>query len=366
MKVLHIINNLGSGGAEKLIEELVPRINKKEGFKVDVLLLTDRKNVFYKNLEDNNIKVDIISLRKPRSPKNIFHIRRHILEGRYDVVHAHLFPTIYWTSIASRLILKNKPKFVLTEHSTYNRRRGKKCLRYLEKFIYSSYDKIISISQQTQNNLISWLMPKQNEVDKFIVIENGIDIEKFKNAKPYKKSEFFYGFDESIKLVCMTGSFSQQKDQPTLIKAMKELPQNVHLLLIGEGPLKQKNEKLAKEIGVDNRVHFLGFRDDVDRIFKTSDIIVLSSHWEGFGLVAAEGMAAGKPVIVSNVPGLTDVVDGAGILFDKGNEKDLANKINSLLTDAGKYKEISQLCFKRAALFDINTMVKRYIDCYCS
>lgn len=164
MKILHIINNLGSGGAEKLIEETVPIMNKKEGIKVDVLLLTDNNNVFDKKLKDNGIKVDVIPLRKPRNPINIYYIRKYIIEGEYDVVHAHLFPTIYWVSIASKLIFKNKPKFVMTEHSTHNRRRERNYLRCLEKFIYSSYDKIVSISQQTQNNLISWIRPKQSEL----------------------------------------------------------------------------------------------------------------------------------------------------------------------------------------------------------
>ena len=111
----------------------------------------------------------------------------------------------------------------------------------------------------------------------------------------------------------MVARFSEQKDQPTLIKAIKELPENVHLLLIGEGTLKQKNENLAKEIGVSDKVHFLGFRNDVERILKTVDIVVLSSNWEGFGLAAAEGMAAGKPVIASKVEGLREIVDGYGL-----------------------------------------------------
>lgn len=368
MKILHIINNLGSGGAEKLIEEIVPRMNKKEGFEVDILLLTDNRNVFHKKLEDNDIKMHVIYLRKPRSPKNILYIKKHIVEGMYDIIHAHLFPTTYWTSIASKLILKNKPKFVMTEHNTHNRRREKKYLRYLEKNIYSSYDKIISISQQVRNNLISWLMPNQNELDKFVVIENGIDIDKFKKATPYEKSELFHGFDEDIKLICMVGRFSQQKNQPTLIKAMKELPQNVHLLLIGEGPLKQKNEKLAKEIGVNDRVHFLGFRNDVDKIFKTSDIIVLSSYWEGFGLVAAEGMAAGKPVIASNVPGLAEVVGDAGILFDKDNYRQLSDIMLMLIKDNQRYEEISRKCLLKSEYYSIEKMTcrlkKLYEDLY--
>lgn len=362
MKVLHIINSLGSGGAEKLIEESLPFMNNIEGIKADVLLLTDKNNVFDKKLKESGVKIDVVPLRKPRNPINIYYIRRYIIEGKYDMVHAHLFPTIYWTSIASKLIFKNKPKFIMTEHNTHNRRREKSYLRYLEKFIYSSYDKIISISQQTQDNLILWLKPKH--IGKFIVIENGINIKKFIDTKPYHKFVINNKFTQDTKLICMVGSFKEQKDQATLIRAMKKLPSDIHLLLIGEGPLKEKNQTLAKEIGVEDRVHFLGFRNDIPRILKTVDIVVLSSHWEGFGLAAVEGMASGKPVIASDVLGLREVVQGAGILFLKGDSIELATKINELFIENDKYDDIAKKCLLKSNYFSIEKMVERYINAY--
>ncbi|RKL61649.1 glycosyltransferase [Thermoanaerobacteraceae bacterium SP2] len=364
MKILHIINNLGSGGAEKLLEECLPLMNNIEGIEADILLLTDKNNVFDKKLKESGVKIDVVPLRKPRNPINIYYIRRYILEGKYDIVHAHLFPTIYWTSIASKLIFKNKPKFIMTEHNTQNRRREKSYFRYLEKFIYSSYDKIISISQQTQDNLISWIKPKQKSILKFIVIENGINIKKFIEAKPYNKLEINNKFTQDTKLICMVGSFKEQKDQATLIRAMKKLPYDIHLLLIGEGPLKEKNQTLVKEIGVEGRVHFLGFRNDIPSILKTVDIVVLSSHWEGFGLAVVEGMAAGKPVIASDVPGLREIINGAGVLFSKGDSMELATKINELFKEKDKYNDIAIKCQLKSNYYSIEKMVERYINVY--
>ena len=364
MKVLHIINNLGSGGAEKLIEEMLPIMNKYKDIKAHVMLLTDKNNVFEKTLKNSNVKLIISPVKKIYNPLNIYYIRKFIIEGNYDIVHAHLFPTIYWTALVSKLIFDNKPKFIMTEHNTHNRRREKKHLRYMEKFIYFSYDKIISISEQTQNNLVKWLKPKQKELDKFIVVENGISVNKFKNAVPYKKSEICNKFTNEVKLLCMVGRFSKQKDQLTIIKAMKDLPQNVHLLLVGEGELKYQNKQLAKELGVNDRVHFLGFRNDVERILKTCDIVVLSSNWEGFGLAAVEGMAAGKPLIASDVPGLKEIVQDAGKLFSKNDSKELAKIIKELLFDRIKYNDIAQKCKVRSENYDINKMIENYITIY--
>lgn len=362
MKILHIINNLGSGGAEKLIEDLLPLMNNIDEIKVDLLLLTNKNNVFDKKLTKYGIQIEIVPTNKIYNLLNIHYIRKYIKKGQYDVVHIHLFPSLYWASFASKLIFKNKPKFVFTEHSTHNQRREKGYLRIIEKFVYSSYDKIISISQQAEDNLIEWLKPKNN--GRFIIIENGIDLKKFKEAKPYLKHEINPKFDEDTILICMVGRFSEAKDQPTLIKAMNHISSNVHLLLIGEGPLKEKNKELVKQINLEDRVHFLGFRDDVPRILKTVDIVVLSSNWEGLPLSAVEGMAAGKPLIGSNVPGIKEVVENYGLLFSKGNSEELANKINQLINDPLKYSEIAKKCQLRANSYSIEKMVDEYIEQY--
>ena len=366
MRVLHIIGGLGSGGAQKLVEDSVPVMNQLENIEVEVLLLNDSSNVFDKKLKENKIKISVVPLRKPRSPINIFFIRNHIVRGNYDIVHVHLFPTNYWASIASKLIIKNKPKFITTEHSTHNRRRDRWYFRNIDRLVYSNYDKVFSISEQTQNNLLNWLGVKGEKSNKFIVIENGIDVSRFVNAIPYKKNEVVNGLRETDILLCMGGRFSIQKDQATIIKAMKNLPSHIHLLLIGEGELKFECEQLAKKLGVSDRVHFLGFRYDVDRIFKSVDIVVLSSHWEGFGLAAVEGMAAGKPVIASAVQGLREVVEGAGRLFPRGNSSALSEIVKSLINNKDEYTKIKQASRDKADLFHIDKMVKEYVKEYNS
>lgn len=365
MKILHVINNLGAGGAEKLIEELTPLMNNMLGIKVDVLLLTDKGNVFDKHLKDKGVKIEVVPIKNIRSPRNVYYIRKYIVNGRYDIVHAHLFTSNYWVSLAVKTIYKCRPKLVITEHNTHNRRREKHILRYLEKYIYASYDKVISISDKTQENLIAWINPKKNEYNKFTTIPNGVNLDKFIDAKPYKKCELNNKFSEDTKIISMAGSFSKQKDQATIIRALKSLPQNIHLLLIGEGEFKQEKIKLSIELNLENRVHFLGFRNDVENIFKTSDIIILSSHWEGFGLVAAEGMAAGKPVIASDVDGLREVVEGSGRLFTQGDENELSSEIIGLLNNEDEYKRVSKACLKGSKAFSVDKMAVNYIREYC-
>lgn len=364
MKVLHIINNLGSGGAEKLLEDLIPLMNKMENVEADILLLTDEKNVFYDSLINKGVKVDVVKYRNMYDVRNIFEIKKYIVYGGYDIVHSHVFPTQYWVAL-SKIILRNKKvKFITTEHSTHNRRREKFYFRYIDKFIYAQYDSIISITEKTRDNLIAWIDPKRKKIDKHVVIENGVDIEKIKVALPYKKNELIKGITKNTKLICMVGRFSEAKDQPTLIRAVSKLSEDIHLVLVGEGPLMGDNEELAEQLGVSDRVHFLGFRQDIPRILKTVDIVILSSHWEGFGLAAVEGMAAGKPVIASDVEGLNSVVDDSGLKYKSNDFYELSNMINIILSNKDIYCSRMNYSNIRCEKYNIKQKMKELIDIY--
>lgn len=364
MKILHVINNLGSGGAEKLIEEFIPIMNKIENIQADILLLTDKNNVFYDALINKGIKISIVKYRKMFDIRNIFEIKKYIVNGKYEIVHSHIFPTQYWVAL-SKLFIRNKElKFITTEHSTMNRRREKFYFRYIDRLIYSQYNTIISISDKTRDNLIDWINPKRTNLDKHTVINNGVDIDKIKLALPYKKNELLKGHPENIKLVCMVGRFSDAKDQPTLIRAISKSLEDVHLVLVGEGPLIENSVNLAKNLGISNRVHFLGFRQDIPRILKTVDIVVLSSHWEGLSLASIEGLASGKPFIASRVPGLEEIAEGHGIIFEEGDSSQLSDQISQLINDNKYYIEIVERCLKQSKKYELKNMINDYINIY--
>ena len=188
-------------------------------------------------LKEKRIKIHVVKLKSIYNPLNILYIKKYIDDGKFDIVHSHLFPTQYWVALSKFFIKDKKVKFVTTEHSTNNRRRGKPYFRFVEKFIYSKYDSIVSITEKAQNNLVDWLCSDRKPLKKYKVIENGINLEKFINAVPYRKCEINKEFNENTKLICMVGRFAEPKDQPTLIRAISKLSSDIHLLLVGEGPL---------------------------------------------------------------------------------------------------------------------------------
>lgn len=344
MKILHVITSLEIGGAQRLISDLLPLQRKQ----VDVTLLVYKReeNDFTKKVE--NASVPIISLEESNfyNPRVIFRLRKIFKE--YDIIHVHLFPSLYWSSFVAK---GTNTKLIYTEHSTSNSRRGKWYLRQIEKFIYSRYSKIISISQQTQKYLTEWL---QSNDKRFVVINNGVNTKAFSS---FKKPII-------PKSLIMVSRFASSKDQETVIRAMKQIDKDAILRFVGDGENKANCECLAKELGLADRVQFLGSRSDVAELIAESHIGIQSSNWEGFGLTAVEIMASGKPVLASNVDGLRQIVEGAGVVFSKRNSNELAENVNQLLNEKAYYNKIAEQCFVRAKEYDINIMADSYLKVY--
>lgn len=347
MRVLHVISSLEIGGAQRLLSDLLP-IQKQQGIDVSLLVLKSEDNAFSKKVADAGVPIISLNVKSFRNPFLAFKVRKVIRQ--YDVVHAHLVHALYICSLSARGL---KTKMVYTEHSTSNNRRGKAYLRPIEKFIYGRYDKLISISLQTQDALQDWL---QSNDERFVVINNGVDTKGFANIHK----------EVIPKSLIMVSRFASSKDQETVIRAMKELDDDVTLRFVGDGENLEHCKKVANDIGVGSRVQFLGARSDVADLIAESYIGIQSSNWEGFGLTATEMMACGKPVIATNVEGLKQVVEGAGLLFPVGDYKRLSETITLLLADSSIYNYRSQKCLDRAKLYNIINTASSYVEVYHS
>lgn len=278
----------------------------------------------------------------------------------YDIVHAHLFPGGYLAAIART---GKKCPVIYTEHSTHNRRREKKLFRPVERFVYSRYSATAAISSATRDSLSNWLK-KDKYSKKIHTIPNGTDLSRFHNTDSTPQNgKALFGKDG--KAIIMISRFTESKDHASLIKALPLIEdRDAFVVFVGDGKTMKDCQNLAEETGVSDRCVFLGNRGDIPELVGASHIGVQSSNWEGFGLTAIEMMAGGLPVIASDVPGLKNVVDGAGILFKKGDFKALAREINKLLADKETYMEVKQKCIARSRQYDIKNTADSYLDLY--
>lgn len=350
MKVLHVITSLKTGGAEKLVVQMVTAMRKR-GIIADVCVFNGEKTHFMEELETTGCTIYRLGT-SYYNPSYIFKLSKII--KNYDIVHTHNSSPQLFAAIANVVITK-KAHLITTEHNTDNRKRHFKCIHGVDRWMYSQYKTIICISEETAHNLKNYLGKKwllKHGMGQIVTIPNGIDVQCFKNATPTIKKEEKWA-------IVMVAAFRPQKDHLTLLRAMKHLPDDFELWLVGDGEMRVQIENEIKRLCLEKRIHLFGNRTDVPGILKAADIVVLSSNWEGFGLAAVEGMAAGKPVIASDVDGLKQIVEGYGLIFERGNDVDLASQIKLLSIDSQMYNDVSKKCVERAQIFSIDKMMEQ-------
>lgn len=350
MKILHVITSLRTGGAEKLMVDLLPRL-KEGGNQVDLCVFDGVKTPFYEELERKEVVIHALG-NSVYSLLNIFKLISLI--RNYDIVHAHNTACQYYVAMANYFV---GCKLYTTEHNTTNRRRSVGW-RLMDKWLYSRYDKIVCISELTKKNLLGHIGESFDK--KCEVIYNGIDVRQFENACPQVEK------DVSYKTILMVSAFRSQKDQQTLIRALALLPETYQLWFAGGGEQRLMDEcnALVKQLKLDSRVKFLGVQTDVPMLQTKVDVIVLSSHYEGVSLSSLEGMASGKPFIASDVEGLRDIVGGYGILFPHGDDMALSEAIQKVCENKDYREEIVKKCQERARMFDISVMANKYMEVY--
>lgn len=346
MKVLHVISSLGIGGAERLISDMLPQM-KIDGVDVSLLVYRRLYNDFEKKLEDAGVAIISLEVENNYSPRIVFSLANAMKD--FDIIHVHLFPALYQVAVANVFCRR---KLIFTEHCTTNRRRQSRLFHVIERIVYSQYSRLVSVSEETQESLMVWLNERNN---RYSVILNGIDLKAFCLDK--EKNDFPY-------TVLMVSRFAEQKDQATLINSLQWIREDVHVVLVGDGDTKHSCEELACQIGVAERCHFMGVQSNIPYWVSKADIGVLSTHWEGFGLAVVEMMAGKLPVVASDVEGLKQVVDGAGLLFPEGDDRALAEVINQLIKNPDYRKQIAERCYERASLYDIRQTVQSYIKIY--
>ena len=322
------------------------------GVTCDVVVLLRRPSPLEQVLLDNGIRLQFTDVPKLYSPQQIFVLAR-LLRG-YELIHVHLFPAQLWAVLAMAL-WKNRIPLVTTEHSNGDAHRLW-WLRPLNRWMYRQYKRVACISDATAANLTQWC-PSIRET--ITVIPNGIPLDVFENAQPAVLEPVPAG---TVRIV-FVARFYAPKDHATLLRALPSVPA-AHLIFVGDGPLRPQLEQMARSLEVWNRVTFLGWRQDVAAVLKASDIYVHSTHAEGFGLAVCEAMAAGLPVVASDVPGLAQLVAGVGILFPVEDDKALACQLNALIQSPERQSEMRKAGIQRARQLSIENTVDGCIRMY--
>jgi glycosyltransferase involved in cell wall biosynthesis len=264
------------------------------------------------------------------SPFAIFKLAKALKENRIDILHCHCHKT---TVIGTSAAMLAGIPVVFTFVRGLNRTRTL-LRRFTNFFLFEKVNKILPVSQSVKDDVLksNWSV----EADKLFVLENSIDYERFANADITKlKAKQLLGFSENDFLFGTVGRLVPTKGLPYLLDAfakVKNTIPNAHLVLIGDGYARTELENYAAKTGCASSVHFLGRKDNIEKLLKGFDVFVLASIAEGMPRAVLEAMAAGVPCIATKVGGLLEIIESSdtGILVPPRNFDSLAEAMKTL------------------------------------
>ncbi|HLP44009.1 MAG TPA: glycosyltransferase [Candidatus Nanoarchaeia archaeon] len=348
-KITIIVNNLGVGGAERVV---VNEVHEMMRMGIDVSLIT---------LRPVPVKSFISELKLPK-------------EKMYEVPFSNLMDRGGWKKLVP-LLKTLQPDLLITQlwyANTIGRIAAFKAgVRRVISFEQNVYDdlktwkmylvdfvlqffctKVIAVSEAVKDSLVRhWILPSRIEV-----IYNSVDLEAFvanTDGNTFLKNEqnsFVFGF---------IGRLIHQKAVDVLIDAYANIQHRTMLVIAGQGTERENLEALVKKKGLEQKVMFVGVQKNIPKFLTSIDCFVLASRYEGLPLVLIEAMAAGKPVIVSDFESAKEVVnDKNGIIVPKENPAALTQAMQRVMENADLRKQMSVEARKSAEKFSITNHVR--------
>ena len=367
MKILQVAYRSKISGGEKVLFDLATSM-KERGHEVSVVCPDPGQ--LPDELRKAGIRSKIIPFHKTYDLKAARRIARFIKSNKFDVLHSHSMLTNIISRVAGKLA--NVPVSVSTEHLTMELARGGRSgetierlkaryYRILDNYTSQFNQQVIAVSNAVRDDLIEQGIP----AERITVIQNGINIPDI-DPDAGERIRRELGVKPEDTVIGAVGRLSPQKDYPTLLRAFKEVKRSCPraiLLIAGDGYLRENLEKLTDELGIRERVKFLGYRSNILEVVSSFDIYVLSSLWEGLPLAVLEAMAMGKPVVATNVPGTEEAVneEETGFLVPLKDDHSLSQRIIELVRNKEKAQVMGEAGRRRwHDCFSLNRVIDEH------
>lgn len=285
-------------------------------------------------------------------------IREFIKKEHIDIVHTNLIRADIYGRIAAYIC---GIPVITTVHNTEEHHTSKwmfeSAIRHIDRKTIALCDTVVTVSEAVKRLLCDLYKLPSSRV---VVIHNGIADRNPDDIASIDRKSFGISVDDLI--VCMVARLHRQKGIPELVKAIDIVNKKgfkVAGIVVGDGPLKEDILELISEL--DARVFLLGFQKDVFPFIKISDIFVLPSLWEGFGLSVIEAMSLSKPVIASRVGGIPEIVEDGitGILCPPGDAEKIADAIITLIKKPDLRKRMGNSGKERVERFFTSEVMSR-------
>jgi glycosyltransferase involved in cell wall biosynthesis len=373
LKILHIITDLGVGGAEIMLLSLVKE-HLKINIEMHVIALTGEGPIGDR-LKEMGVPVTILGMRTEQIYSfALFRLIRLIRNIKPDLIQTWMYHADLMGALANPLS-GNQPVIWGLHHTlgkiSNMKERTKKVIKLNARLSHWIPEKIICCSEATRKTHIG----VGYAAEKMSVIQNGVETDRFHpnvDVRESVRSEL--DLEPNARLIGMVARFNPQKDHYTFILAANYLHKtypDVHFILAGENII-QENRVLfgwIKATGLENHIHLLGLRNDIPRLAAALDIASLSSAYgDAFPVSICEAMACGVPCVVTDVGDSREIVGRTGVCVEPGNSIALAEGWKRLLLlDQVDYAHLSEQAQQRIAKeYNIMQIANRYMETYLS
>lgn len=347
-RLVILIENLEMGGAQNMVLELVKNISTSE-YMVAVICCGRKKNSVVEERLEKICDVFYMNITGHIKLSDVTKVLKKIKSLKPDVLHAHLGGVTYALPYS---LIHRKP-LVVTAHTKPEKafsRLNEKMLRFALK---TNFVKLVAVSDE--NHLASKKYFGIGDT-KCFSINNGID-----------ENRFFRKEHEGFAYINIARQ-DKNKNQALLIRCFKKIHDHnpdTRLILAGDGPDHTDLKDLAESLGVSDFVEFTGVVPDTENYLAKSDVFVLSSYREAMPLSVLEAMAAGLPIISTDVGGLKDVVKDNGILVEAGNEDAFYNAMKKMYeTDSAQMEIYKKQSLKLVEDYTAGKMADKYCNLY--
>lgn len=361
IRVLHIIDSLSVGGAERLLVALTNRIDQQTFETYVCCLGVIDGNVLASDLAGLSAPPYVVNSRRLYNPRLIAELAKYITTHNIDVVHTQLTHADIAGRVAARLTKRPVISTLQNEPRDYERQRLDR--RWLERYTARYLTtRLVGVSQRIRDMFVQeWRIP----VERVCTIYNAVPMEDYLAIPETSALESSAG-----PVITNIGRFTEQKAQHIFLSAARmvlDQRPDARFMIVGRGHLEQPLREQARRLGIADQVIFTGVRRDIPNVLAESDIFVLSSFWEGLPLTAVEAMAAARPVVLTDVGGNRELVESGknGVIVPPGDAPALATALLSLLED-----DEHRIAMGRAARarvqhdFNIDTIVDQYESLY--
>jgi L-malate glycosyltransferase len=360
IRLTHLIAGLEIGGAENGVVNVVNRLDERL-FKISVYVF--KTGFAFESRLRKDVQLVHVPKREGNDPMAVLRLALLLRRDRPHIVHTHNWSTLVEGMLAAKIA--RVPIIVHSEHGTVRKEWLPQI--YAQRISWRCADRVLAVSESLKQHLVREIgFPAQ----RIISIQNGVDTDRFQPNGERMALREGLGWPARGFIIGSVGRLVPVKNYATLLRAAARVASRVPqltLALVGDGPLDGELKTLAEQLGIADRVSFLGYRDDVPNLLNAMDIFVLPSLREGMPNAVLEAMACGLPVIASEVGGASEIVRDRenGLLVCPTDVEQLSQHLYQLALSPERCRAMGiagRRCIERE--FKMEHMVNKYTNLY--